>query len=225
MVKKNILIVEDEVLIASAIRNNIIQNGYECAGIAIDAEQTLETIKTTTVDLLLIDVNISGELNGIELAHIINRDYQLPFIFITSYRDETTLDEILKTNPVAYLGKPIDQHSLSTNLKIFFNKNESGNFTFQAGSTTHKIDLEELRYIKVDHVYLELYYEEQKEVIRASLNKLLEQLPSDNIIRINRSLAVNQKFITKIARRKLYMGELQFPISPLYLGNLEELSL
>lgn len=225
MVKKNILIVEDEVLIASAIRKNIIQNGYECAGIAIDAEQTLETIKTTTVDLLLIDVNISGELNGIELAHIINRDYQLPFIFITSYRDETTLDEILKTNPVAYLGKPIDQHSLSTNLKIFFNKNESGNFTFQAGSTTHKIDLEELRYIKVDHVYLELYYEEQKEVIRASLNKLLEQLPSDNIIRINRSLAVNQKFITKIARRKLYMGELQFPISPLYLGNLEELSL
>jgi DNA-binding LytR/AlgR family response regulator len=220
-----ILIVEDEVLIASAIKRNLIQNGYECAGIAIDADQTLDILKTTEIDLLLIDVNISGDLNGIELAKLINRDYNLPFMFITSYRDESTISEILKTNPEAYLSKPIDQLSLLTNLKIFFQKYESESFIFQSGSTTHKIDLEELRYIRVDHVYLELYYEEQKEVIRASLNYLLEQLPTDNIIRINRSLAVNQKFITKIARRKLYMGELQFPISPLYLENLETLSL
>jgi DNA-binding NarL/FixJ family response regulator len=113
-----ILIVEDEVTIACDIAFNLEAHGYTIVNICHTAEDGLETLKEKAVDLVMLDIYLGTGLSGIDLAGIIDQEYRIPFIFLTSYADSDTLDSAAKTFPASYLVKPFKEDDLAPAVKM-----------------------------------------------------------------------------------------------------------
>jgi DNA-binding NarL/FixJ family response regulator len=113
-----VLIVEDEVLIAEDIADSLNAIDYQVAGVAYSSEKALEFLKKAHPDIVLLDIQIKGSMDGIELAHLINKDYRLPFIFLTSFADKNTVENAKKTMPYGYVVKPFSERELFTSLEV-----------------------------------------------------------------------------------------------------------
>ena len=101
-----IVIVEDELIIAEDVSNMLTRKGYEVMGIAMDYDEAIAILKVNKPDLILLDINLNSKKDGIDLANTINEFYGIPFIFTTSYSDSATLERAKKSNPINYLVKP-----------------------------------------------------------------------------------------------------------------------
>lgn len=220
---KNILIVEDEVLIANQIEMFLEFNGYNSVGIAVDYTGAIELLEKKPVDLILLDIKINGTKNGIDLAKYINQKLGLPFLFLTSYNDADTLKELKLVNPVGYINKPINDATLLTNIDLYFSSTKTRTehiVPIQSGTKTYNINCTELQYIESEHVYINLFFTNHKQSIRISLTKFLEQLPNKELVKINRSIAINPNIIKQISKSKLKINDKIFKISDKYKSNL-----
>lgn len=117
-----ILIIEDEVAIACDIAFNLESLGYTIVNIVHSAEDGLEILKNQDVDLVMLDINLGSGLSGIELAAIIDREYRIPFIYLTSYADDDTLTKAAETFPASYLVKPFKEDDLGPAVKMALTK-------------------------------------------------------------------------------------------------------
>lgn len=223
---KNILIVEDEVLLAKLIEKTLNQNGYNSAGIAIDYTGAIELLETTHVDLVVLDININGTKSGIDLAYYINKKLSIPFIFMTSYNDNDTLNKLKLLNPIAYLNKPVNESTLLTNIDIYFNSEKNKNkdlIAIKSGSKTYNINLSDLMYVEAEHIYLNLYFLNRTKSIRLPLTTFLENISNDKLIKVNRSVAINPNFLDEIGRNNLKVQNKSFKISDIYREKLSQI--
>ena len=130
MTNIKVLIVEDEALVAEDIAANLRDINFEVVGIAYNSEKALDMLATRHPDAVLLDINIRGSMDGIQLAEIINAKYKLPFIYLTSYSDKATIERAKVTMPYGYIVKPFDERDLLTSLEMAvyrhaqFNRNE-----------------------------------------------------------------------------------------------------
>ena len=118
MKKLRVLIVEDEVLIAQDLKRKLIRLGHEVLGVIYNSNHVTDAIVAKTPDLILLDIHIKGERNGIEMAHLINAHYQIPFIYVTSYADQKSISEVQKTDPIGYVVKPFDENDLKVEIEM-----------------------------------------------------------------------------------------------------------
>ena len=114
----NILIVEDEWIIALDIKRHLSKLGYGVAGTATSAEKALELVAQTTPDLVLMDIYLQGETTGIEASELIRQQFNLPIVFLTAHADEATLAEAIATHPQAYVVKPFEEQDLSIAIQL-----------------------------------------------------------------------------------------------------------
>ncbi|PLY11120.1 MAG: hypothetical protein C0626_00695 [Arcobacter sp.] len=113
MKKINILIIEDTTLTAQKMKRTLEWAGYHVVAIASRSENALEAMFKEHVDIIIADINIKGELNGIETAKLIQKNFNVPVIFLTSYHDDTTLSDAASVNFTGYIVKPyLDAHLL-----------------------------------------------------------------------------------------------------------------
>ncbi|HFC00202.1 MAG TPA: response regulator transcription factor [Phaeodactylibacter sp.] len=120
------LIVEDEPLIAEDIRDCISNFDYEPVAVAYTKDEAFQCLEKYDLDIVLLDINLGGKTDGIEIAKVINKKYKIPFIFLTSYSDKATLEMAKVTHPWGYLVKPFQEHDLFTSLEIaMFNFSKS----------------------------------------------------------------------------------------------------
>lgn len=113
-----ILIVEDEPLIARDIAMMLGQNDYTVSGVVFSKEDALQELRNNTPDMVLLDINLDGGQEGIELAREINQKLQLPFVYLTSYSDKQTLRFAKETEPAGYVVKPYSEAGLCATLEI-----------------------------------------------------------------------------------------------------------
>ena len=118
MSKIRVLIVEDEVLIAKDIAIILEGIDYAVSGIAYDGTTALEQIRINTPDLALLDIQLGSEPDGIQIAQIIQKEFDIPFIFLTSYATEMILEKAKRTNPMGYIVKPFTEKDLFSTIKI-----------------------------------------------------------------------------------------------------------
>jgi DNA-binding NarL/FixJ family response regulator len=118
MSKLKILIVEDEPAIAENISMYVDNNDFEVSAIVYDSEDAFIQLKTNTPDAVILDVNLESEKDGIDIARFINEKYQLPFLFLTSYSDKSTLDRAKLVKPSGYIVKPFNERTLLASLEI-----------------------------------------------------------------------------------------------------------
>lgn len=114
----NVLIVEDEALIAMDLEMIVESMNFNVVGTSDNGDDALDLIATRDPDLILLDVNIKGHKDGIELAEIIKEKTKKPFIFITSYADKATLDRAKHTLPYGYILKPFSEQELKATIEI-----------------------------------------------------------------------------------------------------------
>ena len=129
MTDVRVLIVEDEPLIAEDISDFLGDIDYICAGIAYDSETALDMMVNRHPDIALLDINIEGALDGIEVAHRIKNKYNIPFVYLTSHSDKATLDKAKLTLPYGYIVKPFNEKDLLSTLEmaLFRHANENKN--------------------------------------------------------------------------------------------------
>ncbi|WP_235297973.1 response regulator transcription factor [Portibacter marinus] len=118
MSNTKVLIVEDEALIAMDLEMIMESMGHHVVGITGNGDEALDMIANRQPDLILLDVNIQGQKDGIELAEIIKDRSKKPFIFITSYADKSTLDRAKHTLPYGYILKPFSEQELKATVEI-----------------------------------------------------------------------------------------------------------
>lgn len=115
---KNIFIVEDQKIVALDIKTNLKMMGYEVVGVSSSGEECLEKIKDLRVDLILMDINLSGTLNGLETARIIDEKQNIPIVFLTAFSDDDTLKQIKKTGYYGYVTKPFKRIDLKSEIEL-----------------------------------------------------------------------------------------------------------
>jgi DNA-binding response OmpR family regulator len=110
-IKQHILIIEDEKLIAYDIEKKLNRNGFSSSS-AADYEKVKQVIQKETFDLILVDIMLPGEKDGIEIIEELNLTYNIPAIFITAYDEEEIINRLQKTGPYGYILKPFDEKEL-----------------------------------------------------------------------------------------------------------------
>ena len=119
MKQLNILIVEDESIVAMELDIYLKSLGYHVAGMCADADCAFKTLAQSPVDLILMDICIKGNIDGVDAAtHIQQAHPDVQIIYLTAHLDNYNVDRAVETDPVAYLSKPFNRDELKVFLKI-----------------------------------------------------------------------------------------------------------
>lgn len=110
--KKQILIVEDQSIIAMDLKKSLKDRGYGIAGVCHNSEDAIKLTGERHPDLILMDIMLNGEKDGIETAKLIIREHEIPIIYLTALTDVDTYVKAVKTEPYKYLMKPVEIESL-----------------------------------------------------------------------------------------------------------------
>jgi len=113
-----ILVVEDEAIVAMDIAQRLKRAGYDVPAVAATGEVALRTLEELHPDLVLMDILLKGEKNGIETAREIKDQFEIPVIFLTGQADESTQEQIKNTGAYGFILKPIDTASLLPNVEL-----------------------------------------------------------------------------------------------------------
>ncbi len=237
--KTKILIVEDEAIIAESIKMTIESLGYEVVAIANNALDAIEILNTNTVDLAIIDINIQGDKNGIWLAQ--NMFKNKPFIYLTAYGDDKTIQQAIQTKPSGYLLKPFKKVNISTAIQIALVNYTSGNVAdintdgnidknlelLQSKETVFikqkdsyiKLTINDILFIESDKNYLKIQTENETITIRNTLKEISKNLPV-NFVQTHRSFIVNIQHINKIQSYNIKVGSFLIPLSSTHKKDL-----
>ena len=139
----NILIVEDESIVAMEIESYIRKLGYIVVDICSNANDAFHSMETHKVDIILMDICIKGTLDGIETAEIVKKQYpKIEIIFLTAHLDDYNVDRAIEIDPTAYLSKPFNREELRVFLKIAIRKLEHTDIQKNINSNHMVLDYE-----------------------------------------------------------------------------------
>lgn len=113
-----ILIVEDESIVAFNLQQRLAQMGYEVPAVAASGSETLNLAQTILPDLVLMDIHIDGQMDGIETASVLQQQRSVPVIYLTAYSEDATLDRARQTRPYGYLIKPFSERELHATIQM-----------------------------------------------------------------------------------------------------------
>lgn len=125
MDKPKIFILEDELITAESIRASLIRNGYIVTGIARSGETALKELEKDLPHLVLVDIRLTGSMDGIETARLINERFGIPVIYLSAFADKDILEKAKQTESYGYLIKPFNDKELSSNIEIAIYKHNS----------------------------------------------------------------------------------------------------
>ena len=120
--ERKIVIVEDEGLIAADLQGRLERIGYRVPGVAASGGEALEVIRAQKPDLVLMDIRLAGELDGIQVADKVRVDFDIPVVYMTAYDDRETLQRAGQTQAFGYIKKPIASASLQGSIEVALTK-------------------------------------------------------------------------------------------------------
>lgn len=233
---KKILIVEDEEELAANISEILSGLDYQVASVVDNAKDALSFLETTQVDLVLMDIMIKGDLDGIDLAYKIREIYQIPIVFSTAYSGTEYLERISSDIHEGYLLKPFTVDSLKT--AVFFGLKryeERKTINKQAPKGSLKvmdkgylvpIPFSEILYLKADGLYTKIYTKVKSYLVRDILKGFEEKLPEDQFFRVHKSYLINVEHVTSFNAKKINLGETPVRIRRgLYKELIEKLNI
>jgi DNA-binding LytR/AlgR family response regulator len=118
MSKTNILVVEDEGIVAKDIQNSLKKLGYHVPLVVSTGEDALQAVEESNPDLVLMDIMLKGGLSGIDAANVIKNRYDIPVVYLTAYADESTLAKAKISEPYGYIIKPFKEVDLHTTIEM-----------------------------------------------------------------------------------------------------------
>ncbi|MBL6447058.1 response regulator transcription factor [Fulvivirga sp. 29W222] len=226
---EKVYVVEDMAVARAALIQSLEDNNYDIAGSAASAEKAWSEIKSKEIDIVLVDINLTGEHDGIWLAQKIRSDCNMPLIFLTAYGDKSTLDQLKTLHPNGYLMKPYNEPTLITTISIalrsFYNPEPSKpakdhSIFIKNRGLQVKLEVAKIQYIKSDSNYIDIYSEEGRYTIREKLESFLELLHCASIVRVHQRYAINASYIKAISNTTVFLPPVRIPVSKKYRKNL-----
>ena len=218
----NILIVEDEILISDSIARHLRRWGHRIAGQAISFEEAAEFTQHSSLDLVLLDIRLFGERDGIEFAEYLRRQSAPPpFIYLTSQVDQASLARAKRTQPAGYLAKPIQLPSLRATIDtVLYNHRMSGQeaqgptIQLKRGKKTVSVPTKDILYLQADHVYVKVVLITGETFLhRGTLSALRDLFTEDSFLQTHRSYIVSIDHITAWSREFVEVGGHRVPVS------------
>lgn len=238
----NILVVEDEILLAEDIKLRLTKLGYHVSGLAASVEEAEKLLSNIVdIDLVIIDIVLKGERDGIDLAEIINAKFKKPFIFLTSHADRALVDRAKKQHPYAYMLKPFTDREISINMEMALanfsdNKTDDGvdrrsegfakddnrvlkindSLFLKKDNHFERVNLNSISLLEANNNYTTIYTESDKFIYSTVLKKMEEKLPSAGFLRVHRSYVINVNSVSGFEGNMLFIGEKKIPVSKQY---------
>ena len=208
-----ILIVEDEELYADKLEMLIEKLEYTHLGTVDNSTAALHLIRKTPPDLILMDIHIQGPHDGIELADLINKEFDIPIVFITSLQDDLTFNRAARTRPKQFITKPFNELQLQRSIELCVRNlpvqaAEEGNWETDLLFKDHlfikvrhkleKVAIYDILYAEADGRYCQIYTEEKKFLVRLTLQELIDMLPPAVFMQTHRGYLFNANKILSI---------------------------
>jgi DNA-binding LytR/AlgR family response regulator len=234
--KVKILIVEDEFMIAEDIAMRLDDFGYKVVGAVPTARQALDILENNPVDLALLDINISGPVDGIQLAAAIQEKFNIPFIYLTSLASKAVVERAQKTLPSAFLLKPFNDRQVKIAIDMALNNFENNavastvqepsdpiknepmvvfkeSLFLKKDSHFDRLSFDDVLFFEAASNYTSVVTKKGRYVYSAILKYFEEKLPGDKFVRVHRSYVVNIDSITGFEGNYLFVNDIHIPIS------------
>lgn len=211
-----ILIVDDEVLIAEFLKDELISLGYQHIALAHNRKQAFALIDVFKPQLVLLDIRMKSEREGIEIAQEINKTFKIPFIYITAHSDKEIVQQALNTKPAGYITKPFKQMDVYAAVHLVETIAEKVNerfVVFKDGYSDVRVSVDDILYAQSDDNYIHIYTSTKKHTVRNTLEWFKENIPEELFHRTHRSYIVNSTKITKSTSKSVFIGEIEIPVS------------
>lgn len=229
--KIKILIVEDEMIIAANISLQLTEMGYEVTGIVPRGEEALMHIKSEIPDILLLDINLKGDLDGIETALAMQRSHDIPVIYLTANSDNAHFERAKETHPYGFIAKPFKKLDLQRAIQLTITQIDSKNgrdsesksqesnpfilndciFVRHLNSMV-KVSIEDILYIEAERNYCRIFTRNKEYLLVITLKEMDKKLPSKHFLRIHRSYIINISQIKEIATSHIVIARKAIPI-------------
>jgi DNA-binding LytR/AlgR family response regulator len=233
----NILIAEADTMHRINLEVLLMDKGYNIVGSVDNPTQGIRLFEKTNPDLVIADISLRSETDGIELAHEIKRLSQAPIIFIASTDKDDLFTKARDASPFAFITKPFDASELGRTIELAIAHVNSSrlfqgeerlpepspeHFFTKIGNRLKKLPVADISYIEVEGKYCALKLHERKYHVKISLKEILKKLPSDSFSRVSRNFVVNIDHIDDIdmGEYAIRVGEESIPISRTYKDEL-----
>jgi DNA-binding LytR/AlgR family response regulator len=225
---KKIFIVEDDEEFAENVGTIMDLFGYSVVGKEGSGEKSVDLIFDLRPDVILLDLMLSGDLNGIDVALKVREFTQVPIVFMTGHSDKCHLENIALLEGIYFIHKPFSKEMLNSIIYLAILKYKVGvkltsilNIKDKGFTVPLKID--EILMLKADGLYTRIYTGEKQYVVRAILKDISATLSINSFIRIHKSYIVNIDYVTSFNSKYVTLLNHVAPIRRGYVKELRKL--
>lgn len=226
-----IAIVEDEMIIGANISLQLNDLGYEVTGLISRGEEAMQHIRENKPDIVLLDIQLKGKLDGVETARLMQEQYDIPIIYITANTDEANFKRAKTTRPYAYISKPFKKLDLQYAIELTacrLMEHELSSTESRKKSQPFVLDdrifvkhqdkmikvlIADILYLEADRNYCRIYTKSRDYLLVCTLKNLEEKLPETHFVRIHRSYVVNLSHIDEVSNSHIAISRKVIPIS------------
>jgi DNA-binding LytR/AlgR family response regulator len=214
----NVLVVEDQAIVAEDIATKLRRHGMHVSAICSSAEEAIDSALSNSPDIILMDIQLKGKMDGITAASVIRRSQDVPVVYLSDLRDTATVERAKKTFPESYLTKPFVEEDLVRAIEFAChnhnNRQVRGKTTVDdavflrtESQTFIKVLMRDILYLEADRAYCKVVCREKVYILSSSMNHIFEQIESDHFIRVHRSYIINIACITEFEGNVVKIGD------------------
>ncbi|RYH72353.1 response regulator transcription factor [Flavobacteriaceae bacterium 144Ye] len=226
-----ILIVEDEMVIGANISLQLSSLGYEVTGVIPRGEEAIINVRQDTPDIILMDINLKGALDGVETVKLIQKEFDIPIIYLTANADDAHFNKAKATNPHAFISKPFKKLDLQHAIELVISKQDlkhnatktvennpspfilSDSIFVRHHEKMVKVDIKDIHYIEAERNYCRIHSKSKEYLLVITLKDLDEKLPEMHFLRIHRSFIINISHIDEVATSHVVIAKKAIPVS------------
>lgn len=226
----SVMIVEDDAFLADDLAEGLVDLGYDVVGTASGEKEADAILERAIPDVIIMDIEIEGVLDGVDLASKINQKLNIPIIFLTDRTDDRTVNRAQIMTGGVFLPKPVTPSIVNMNIKNLFQSKSNAEeyhpeyiLLKRANGVKTRTNLNDIVFLKAAGAYCAACIKNQPEyTFSQSMNHVLAKMPNDKFIRVHRSYAVNLSHILSIENTDLIMDGAEFPV-PIGANYMKEL--
>ena len=233
-----ILIVEDEMIIGANISLQLSKLGYDVTGIVSRGEEAMAHVKQNPPDIVLMDIQLKGEMDGIDTVIRMQQEMDMPVIYLTANADDDNFDRAKATNPYAFISKPFKkldlQHAIELTMGRLDKKDsgskeevacvspfiQSDSIYVRRNERMIKIMISDIYYFEADRNYCKIFAKNKECLLVMTLKEINDRLPPEHFLRIHRSFIVNLSHVDEVAGTHVVIHKKAIPLSKTLRGEL-----
>lgn len=236
MDKRNILIVEDDPMIAESLQDILECLEHSVGHVADNAESALQFLSEARPDLIMLDIQLKGGMDGIALADLIKEKYNIPFIFTTAFADKESISRASDMGPFGYVVKPYGMEDIHAALEValrnfnvlqqlkqsqtFYSTIKENHLYIKSDSRLIKVEDDKIQYVEARGDYVVFKTKTESYIVHSTLKNVESKLDSSKFLKVHRSFVINLDKIIDIEDSTVVIDQKVIPVSRAHRSDL-----